>query len=93
MVFELVGVGHRAAIAPADFVALGSGAQFADFALVGRFKGAAATHLLEDAFGIEFRLEALERAVNRFAFFYINSSHAIGILMVVWFRMIRGAAW
>ena len=48
--------GGSAGVAPADFVALGSGTQLALLALGRCFKCAAAAHFFEDALGIEFRL-------------------------------------
>src|SRR5690606_19131536 len=66
----------RAGVAPADLVALRSGARLALFALGGGFECAAAAHFLKDSFGVELGLEALEGAIHGFAFLDVHSTHA-----------------
>lgn len=69
---DSLGVG----VAPADLVALGSGAELALLAFGGSFESAAATHFLENAFSIEFGFKSLESPVNGFAFLQSHSTHA-----------------
>ncbi len=78
-------------IAPADLVALGSGAKFALLALGRSFERAAAAHFLKDAFGVQFGLEAFESAVYGLAFFQSHSSHAVFLVGLVGFRDLVGA--
>jgi len=51
--------------------------RFAANFLIRSFEGAQAAHLLEDALGIEFVLEALERPVNWFALADNNFWHSV----------------
>jgi ABC-type uncharacterized transport system permease subunit len=64
-------------VTPANLVALGSGAKLADLALGRRFESAAAAHFFEDAFGIQFGLEALQSTIDGLAFFDNHSTHAV----------------
>jgi hypothetical protein len=74
LLFGHFGVGGLGDVAPADAVALDGGAEFADFPLGGSFKCPAAAHFFDNAFGIELRFQALEGAINGFAFLYRYSS-------------------
>jgi hypothetical protein len=78
--------------APADFVALGGGAQFALLAFSRGLKCTAAAHFFEDTLGIQFGLKAFESTVNGLTFFHSHSTHA---MILGWFGLVpqflRGA--
>jgi hypothetical protein len=74
------GGGGAVGVAPADFVAFGSGTELALFALGRGFESATAAHFLEDSFGIEFGFEAFESTIDGLAFIEIHSTHAVGWL-------------
>jgi hypothetical protein len=78
-------------VAPADFVALGSGTQLALLALGWCLKCAAAAHFFEDTLGIKLGLEAFQSTVNGLAFFHNHSTHAMIFGWLVWFRSFFGA--
>jgi hypothetical protein len=84
--------GRSVGVTPADFVAFGSGTEFALFALGRSLESAAAAHFFKDTLGIQFGFEAFESTVNGLAFLHNHSTHAILVGWFGWFRLFcRGA--